>query len=132
MNSYFDFTPKQIKFMAVLATTALIMGGYLFVRSYTVPTVDSPHLEVFIGDNEPVFTGIFVLDPNTAPADSLELLPGIGKVLADRIVEYRQLNRFEKEVDVTEVKGIGPKLYERLKPYLKINKWSNTPPSEPE
>ena len=132
MNRFFDFTPKQIKFLAVLTSTALIMCGYLFVRSYTVPTEDSPNLEVFIGDNEPVFTGIFVLDPNTAPADSLELLPGIGKVLADRIVEYRQLNRFEKEVDITEVKGIGPKLYERLKPYLKINKWSTTPVSEPE
>ena len=132
MNRFFDFTPKQIKFLAVLTSTALIMSGYLFVRSYTVPTEDSPNLEVFIGDNEPVFTGIFVLDPNTAPADSLELLPGIGKVLADRIVEYRQLNRFEKEVDITEVKGIGPKLYERLKPYLKINKWSTTPVSEPE
>ena len=108
------------------------MGGYLFVRSYTVPTVDSPNLEVFIGDDEPVFTGIFMLDPNTAPADSLELLPGIGKVLADRIVEYRQLHRFANEVDITEVNGIGPKMYEKLKPYLKINKWSTTPISEPE
>ena len=132
MNRFFDFTPKQIKFLAVLTTTALIMGGYLFVRSYTVPSVDSPNLEVFIGENEPVFTGIFMLDPNTAPADSLELLPGIGKVLADRIVEYRQLHRFANEVDITEVKGIGPKLYERLKPYLKVNKWSTTPVSEPE
>lgn len=132
MNQFFDFTTKQIKFLAVLASTALIMGGYSFVRTYTIPTVDSPALEVFITDQEPVFTGIFVLDPNTAPADSLELLPGIGKVLADRIVEYRQLNRFEKEVDITEVIGIGPKMYEKLKPYLKINKWSTTPVSEPE
>ena len=132
MNRFFDFTPKQIKFLAVLTTTALIMGGYLFVRSYTVPTVDSPNLEVFIRDDEPVFTGIFMLDPNTAPADSLELLPGIGKVLADRIVEYRQLHRFANEVDITEVNGIGPKMYEKLKPYLKINKWSTTPISEPE
>ncbi len=132
MNRYFDFTTKQIKFLAVLTATALIMGGYLFVRSYTVPTVDSPRLEVFIGDDEPVFRGIFVLDPNSAPADSLELLPGIGKELADRIVAYRQLNRFEKEVDITEVKGIGPKMYEKLKPYLKIQKWSATPVSESE
>ena len=132
MNRFFDFTTKQIKFLAVLTLTALIMGGYLFVRSYTVPTVDSPNLEVFIGADEPVFTGIFVIDPNTAPADSLELLPGIGKVLADRIVEYRQLHRFVNEVDITEVNGIGPKTYERLKPYLKINKWSTTPVSEPD
>ncbi len=132
MNRFFDFTPKQIKFLGVLTVTALIMGGYLFVRSFTVPTVDSPDLQVFIGENEPVFTGIFVLDPNTAPADSLELLPGIGTELADRIVEYRQHNRFEKEVDITEIKGIGPKMYEKLKPYLKIQKWSTIPVTEPE
>lgn len=132
MNRFFDFTPKQIKFLSVLTTTAIIMGGYLFVRSYTVPMVDTPNLQVFIGQDEPIFTGIFVLDPNTAPADSLELLPGIGKVLADRIVEYRKLHRFEQEVDITEVKGIGPKMYEKLKPYLKIQKWSTSRISEPE
>ena len=41
---------------------------------------------------------------------------------ADRIVEYRQHNRFEREVDLTEVKGIGPKMFERLRPYLKVNR----------
>lgn len=132
MNRFFDFTPRQIKFLAVFTVTALIMGGYLFVRSYTVPTAESPNLEVFISKEEPEFSGIFVLDPNTAPADSLELLPGIGHELADRIVEYRQLRRFEKEIDIINVKGIGPRMYEKLKPYLKIRKWSTTPISEPE
>lgn len=132
MNRYFDFTPKQIKFLAVLTLTALIMGGYLFVRSYTVPTVNVPDLQVFIGESEPEFTGIFILDPNTSPADSLELLPGVGKELADRIVDYRQLNRFEKEIDIINVKGIGPRTYEKLKPYLKIQQWTTTPLSEPE
>jgi len=132
MNRFFDFTPKQIKFLSVLTVTALIMGGYLFVRSYTVRTVDSPNLQVFIGEDEPEYTGIFVLDPNTAPADSLELLPGIGRVLADRIVKYRQLRRFEKEVDIMNVTGIGPRMYEKLKPYLKIKKWPTIPTSESE
>ena len=132
MNGNFDFTSKQLKFLAVLTSTALIMGGYLFVRSFTTPTIDSPNIQVFIGENEPVFTGIFILDPNTSPADSLELLPGIGKVLADRIIAYRQHNRFEKEVDITEVNGIGPKSFERLKPYLRIQKWTATPTIEPE
>jgi predicted DNA-binding helix-hairpin-helix protein len=112
MNRFFDFSPSQLKFLAALSATALVMGGYLFLRSYAYPPDNPPALKVFIG--------IFVLDPNTAPADSLELLPGIGPVLADRIVEYRQQKRFEREVDITEVKGIGPKLYERLRPYLKI------------
>ena len=125
MNQFFEFTPRQLKFLAVLSGTALIMAGYLFVRSFSAPTSESTSFSVYIGDDGRKITGIFVLDPNTAPADSLELLPGVGKVLADRIVEYRQHNRFEREVDITEVSGIGAKTFERLKPYLKINKWSN-------
>ena len=122
MNRFFDFSPRQLKFLAALSATALVMGGYLLIRSFAHPPDNSPSLKVFIGEDEQVFTGIFVLDPNTAPADSLELLPGIGPVLADRIVEYRQRKRFERGVDITEVKGIGPKMYERLRPYLRIKR----------
>lgn len=120
IGDFFEFTSTQLKFVAVLSLSALVMGGYLFLRSYAGPTADSPPLPVFLGESDHHFTGIFVLDPNTAPADSLELLPGIGPVLADRIVEYRQSHRFEREIDLTAVKGIGAKTFERLRPYLKI------------
>ncbi len=124
MNQFFEFSSRQLKFLAILSGSMLIMAGYLFVKSFSVPTAASPDFKVYIGEPERKMTGIFVLDPNTAPADSLELLPGVGKVLADRIIEYRQHNRFEKEVDITEVAGIGAKTYEKLKPYLRINKWT--------
>ncbi len=123
MNRFFDFTPSQLRFLAILSATALLMGGYLLVRSYAYQPPESPPFEIILGDNEQQFTGVFVLDPNTAPADSLELLPGIGKVLADRIVAYRQHHCFEQEIDITEVKGIGPKLYEKIKPYLKVRRY---------
>ncbi|MEW6411372.1 MAG: helix-hairpin-helix domain-containing protein [Candidatus Zixiibacteriota bacterium] len=123
MNRFFDFTSKQLKFLALLAATALVMGGYLLIKAYANQPPQSLSFEVIIGEDQQKFTGIFVLDPNDAPADSLELLPGIGKVLADRIIAYRQHNRFEKEIDITEVNGIGPKLYERIKPYLRVKKY---------
>lgn len=107
----------------MLSATALSMGGYLLAKSYAFQPADAPPFEVIVGEDRQVFTGVFVIDPNTAPADSLELLPGIGTVLADRIVAYRQHHRFEREVDITDVKGIGPKLYERIKPYLKVRKY---------
>lgn len=118
-NQFFDLTAAQARFVGALAVLALVLAGYSFIRSYSTPTLDSPNLPVIFGDEEK-YVGVFVLDPNTAPADSLELLPGVGKMLADRIVEYRQTKPFRSEIDVTEVKGIGPKLYERLKPYLKV------------
>jgi competence protein ComEA len=122
IRRFFDLSPAQLRFMSLLCVTALIMGGYLLIRSYAYRAPESPPLPVFLGDGEQTYSGIFELDPNTAPADSLELIPGIGRVLADRIVAYRQHHRFENEIDITEVKGIGPKLYERIKPYLKVRR----------
>ena len=120
MNRFFDFSSGQLRFLAVLTAVAIVMAGYLFIRSRADTADSPPPLQVFIGEDEQVFTGVFVLDPNTAPADSLELLPGIGPVLADRIVAYRRQQRFSREIDITEVKGIGPKMYERLRPYLRV------------
>lgn len=119
VNHFFDFSPNQLRALAVLVAVAIVLTGYLFVRAHTAPTPQTPSLPVFLGDEEK-YVGLFVLDPNTAPIDSLELLPGIGRTLADRIVEYRTLQPFRQEIDITEVKGIGPKLYERIRPYLHI------------
>ena len=123
MNRFFDFTSRQLKFLALLSATAVLMGIYLLARSYATPAEEPLSLEIHLGEVNSELTGIFQLDPNTAPVDSLELLPGIGKALADRIVEYRRHQPFETEIDITEVNGIGPRTYERLKPYLRIRKY---------
>ncbi len=49
---------------------------------------------------------------NKAPADLLEMLPGIGPALAERIVEGRPYESIE---DVTRVSGIGEATYANLK-----------------
>ena len=108
MNRFFDFTHRQLTFVAVLSGTALVLGGYLFVRMHAWPT------------GAPEYRGTFELDPNSAPADSLELLPGIGPALADSIVKYRALVRFDRVEDITKVPGIGKKTLEKMRPYLKV------------
>ena len=122
IKEMFDLSSGQLRFLTLLCVTALVMGGYLLVAAYSQPTADSPPLPVFLGDSDREYTGLFVVDPNSSPADSLELLPGIGKVLADRIVAFRQHQRFESEIDITLVKGIGAEKYEQIKPYLKVRK----------
>ena len=53
---------------------------------------------------------------NLAYTADLQMLPGIGKVTADRIIEYReQNNRFSKIEDLMKVKGIGVKKFEKIK-----------------
>jgi len=61
------------------------------------------------------------LDLNHATASDLEALPGIGPVLAQRIIDYRQSRGPFKNVDDLEnVSGIGPKKLAQIKPYLII------------
>jgi competence protein ComEA len=50
----------------------------------------------------------YKININTASADSLELLPGIGPQLAKRIIDFRSQNgRFIKADDLMNVRGIG-------------------------
>ncbi len=59
---------------------------------------------------------------NTANAMELELLPGIGPGYAKRIVEYREANgSFSAIEEITNVKGIGPATFEKLKDYITVN-----------
>lgn len=58
------------------------------------------------------------IDVNRASAQELDSLPGIGAVLARRIVEERELNGpFRGLAELERVRGIGPRLLERLAPH---------------
>ncbi len=120
MNKDSLITNRQLKFIVTLSVVAVVLGLILLIQTYSLPSKTRPPLELTIAEPEQLFTGLFILDPNSSPADSLELLPGIGPVLADRIVAYRVNHRFETEIDIINVNGIGPRLYERLRPYLKV------------
>jgi competence protein ComEA len=59
---------------------------------------------------------------NTATAADLERLPGVGPVLARRIVAFREAKGlFRRLQDLREVDGIGPKLYRRIGPLLRLD-----------
>jgi competence protein ComEA len=53
---------------------------------------------------------------NKASADEIATLPGIGDKTAKLIVEYRDKNgNFKKPEDIRKVKGVGAKLFEKIK-----------------
>lgn len=62
-----------------------------------------------------------LLDLNQADAAALDDLPGIGPVLARRIVQYRgRYGPFREVSDLRAVRGIGPRLYARLEPLVRV------------
>ncbi len=70
------------------------------------------------GEKKPVAPGTKI-NINTALSADLRQLPGIGEVMADRIIEYRETNgRFTKVEDIMKVKGIGEKKFGELKQFL--------------
>jgi competence protein ComEA len=61
------------------------------------------------------------VDLNRAAVAELKRLPGIGPVLAQRILDYRQQHgSFRRPEELRDVSGIGPKTYEALRDYVVI------------
>ena len=95
------------KFFSVMAVCILVSFACLPVwAEQPQQTAESPALEGKI-------------NINTAEAEQLTMLPGIGEKTAGLIVEYRTKNgNFKTIDDLTNVKGIGTKTLEKIRMYL--------------
>lgn len=60
------------------------------------------------------------VDLNRATIQELQELPGVGPVLARRLVAHRQQGGFKTVEDLMEVKGIGKKRFEQLRPLVGV------------
>nr|BFE87962.1 hypothetical protein GCM10020093_105630 [Planobispora longispora] len=70
---------------------------------------------------DPAAPAEVVLDLNTATAEQLDQLPGVGEVLARRITEYRDGNGGFRSVEqLREVSGIGDRKYAEIKDKVRV------------
>ncbi len=62
-----------------------------------------------------------IVNINTANLKELETLPGVGPVIAQNIIEYRNRNGlFKKKEELKNVTGIGEKKYEEISKFISI------------
>lgn len=71
-------------------------------------------------DNATISNSTGKININKCSQIELESLPGIGEVLAMRIIDYRNLNVFTTIEDLKQVSGIGDKKYDSLKDLITV------------
>lgn len=63
---------------------------------------------------------------NDGDAKALSTLPGIGKSTAEKIIKYRsEHGKFKKKEDITNVKGISTKKFEKIKNLIIVSEEPN-------
>jgi competence protein ComEA len=106
----------------LLGMTGLFLCGLLALSFLDRKTLATETIETAVDvPQEEILPDVSPLDLNTATAEDLTLLPGIGEELAARIVEYREANGpFESVEELMEVSGIGEAKFAALEDHVTV------------
>jgi comEA protein len=112
--------PERQRLLGITLIFLLLMARILNFEPIKFRTVSLKPPKAFAGPIRTPEPRSITL--NTASPKELELLPGIGPVLAEGIVAYRQEHGPFKRIDeLLAIKGIGPKKLEKLRSYLRLD-----------
>lgn len=97
----------------ILTITPILFSVYRTSFSDKTIQTDSITESVFylgIGKSQKI-----IINLNTADVNDLQLLKGIGSVIAQRIIDYRHtITCFQNKEQLKDVKGIGNKKYKQI------------------
>ncbi len=107
-----DFSKSERHLILAFLIIGLVFIGLSYFKKI------SPISNVKIVESEDSY---IVININEAMPEQLERLPGIGPVLAQDIVSYREeVGRFRRPQEIKNIKGIGDKKFEKIKDLITI------------
>lgn len=68
------------------------------------------------------------IDLNHASETDLCRIPGVGPKKAQAIIAMRNLKPFKRTTQLLKVRGIGPKMFAKMKPYIMVSSTESAPP----
>lgn len=86
-----------------------------------IPKIGEEDIDVEMSDFDNSDDAKGKININTCTKEELLSLPGIGDVIAGRIVEYREQNSFKAIEDIKNVSGIGDSKFESIKELIIVN-----------
>ena len=119
LDSIWEGTEEQTQLQASVTTTSQKQTEETFLTETIEQTVIVGISETQTDTmNDPEQSSL--ININTATAEELKELNGIGDVIAARIVEYANTSGFKAIEEIKNVKGIGEKKYENIKDKITV------------
>lgn len=117
--------PTEDADMEILNPAQRLKDGQKIIVPYKSQTQTNIESSTSSGSSDaPAVTaqqGQVRININTADTNLLEDIPGIGPVLAQRIIDYRLQNGlFSSPEEIQNVSGIGPKTYANMASYITV------------
>lgn len=112
---------KKSSFVVALALATLAVARAAAAtpdKVWAVPSGPVVEAAQTAATEAPAPTG--VVNINTATAQQLQLLPGIGPTRAQAIIAHRERHPFRRPEDLLAVRGIGRTTFNRLRPYIVV------------
>jgi len=132
----------ELRTERVLASLLVLLTLLGFARQYPsdphepwlIPLEELPVLNAEAGEGDEAQLRALVnggrMDVNRVTAAELQVIPGIGPSLAQRIVDYRDSVGGISEVqNLQNVQGIGERTLRNMSPYLAVGSRHNSEPS---